>query len=57
MVLLLLFVKTPTQPQLNSTLYNFSWVRHANDFAHPPPPHKLNVSNILAVTDPILMTL
>ena len=45
-----LLSKTPTQP--NITL---SWVRHENDFAHhPPPPQKLNVSNISAVTDPIL---
>ena len=43
-----------TQP--NITL---SWVRHKNDFAHHPTPHpqKLNVSNISAVTDPILMKL
>ena len=38
-----------------------SWVWHENDFNPPPPPtttthhhpHKLNVSNISAVTDPI----
>ena len=44
----------PTQP--NITL---SWVRHENVFAYHPntPPHKLNVSNISAVTDPILMKL
>ena len=52
-----------SKPQLNhnSTQPNLtlSWVRHENDFAHPtpPPPHKLNVSNITGVTDPILMKL
>ena len=48
-------VKTPTQAQLNttSTKYNLSWVRLENDFAYTPP-HKLNVNNISAVTDPIL---
>ena len=56
-----------SKPQLNhnSTKPNItlSWVRHENDFAyHPtppphPPPHKLNVTNISAVTDPILMKL
>ena len=52
-----------SKPQLNhnSTQPNItlSWVRHENDFAYHPtrPPHKLNVSNISAVTDPILMKL
>ena len=52
-----------SQPQLNhkSTQPNIylSWVRHENDFANQPPPHtqKLNVSNISAVTDPILTKL
>ena len=51
-----------SKPQLNhnSTQPNITlgWVRHENDFAyHPTPPHKLNVSNISAVTDPILMKL
>ena len=48
-----------TQPQPNITL---GWVRLKNDFAYHPTtttttPHKLNVSNISAVTDPILMKL
>ena len=45
---------TTTQP--NITL---GWVRHENDLCTPPPPHplKLNVRNISAVTDPILMKL
>ena len=56
-----------SKPQLNhnSTQPNItlSWVRQENNFAnpptppHPPPPHKLNVSNISAVTEPILMKL
>ena len=53
-----------SKPQLNhnSTQPNItlSWVRHENDFAHhttTPHPQKLNVSNISAVTDPILMKL
>ena len=52
-----------SKPQLNhnSTQHNItlSWVRHENDFAHhpTPPPQKLNVSNILAVNDLILMKL
>ena len=53
-----------SKPQLNhnSTQPNITltWVRHENDFAHHPtnpPPHKLNFSNISAVTDPILMKL
>ena len=51
-----------SKPQLNhnSTQPNItlSWVRHENDFAyHPPPPQKLNVSYISAVTYPILMKL
>ena len=58
--------KTPvglklSKPKLNynSTKPNItlSWVRHENDFAYhptPPSPHKLNVSNISVVTDPIL---
>ena len=55
--------KILSKPQLNhnSTQPNItlSWVRHENDFAHHPtrPPQKLNVSNISAVTDPILMKL
>ena len=51
-----------SKPQLNhnSTQPNItlSWVRHENDFAyHPTHPHKLNVTNISAVTDPILIKL
>ena len=55
-----------SNPQLshNSAKPNItlSWVRHENYFAHhltdlTTPPHKLNVSNISAVTDPILMKL
>ena len=53
-----------SKPKLNhnSTQPNItlSWVRHKNDFAYHPTPHhpqKLNVSNISAVTDPILMKL
>ena len=51
-----------SKPQLNhnSTQPNItlSWVRHENDCAHHPThPHKLNVSNISAVTDMILMVL
>ena len=51
--------KKLSKPQLNhnSTQPNItlSWVRHENDFAYNPPPHKLNVTNITGVTDPILM--
>ena len=45
-------VPTPTQPKLNSTLPDKSWVWHEKDFAHSPPTtnHKLNVSNISYVT-------
>ena len=50
-------VKTPTQPHLNLTLHNLSWVRHENDFTYTNPPQKLNVSNISAVTDLILTIL
>ena len=30
-------VTIPTQPQLNSTLHNKSWVWHKNDFTPPTP--------------------
>ena len=63
-LLLLLYEKKSfllSKPKLNpdSTQPNvtLSFVRHENDFAHHPPPHKLNVANISAVTDPILMKL
>ena len=51
-----------SKPQLNHNSTHpkitLSWVTHENDFAHPlPPPQKLNVRNIKAVTDPILMKL
>ena len=42
-------------PNLTSTQ---GWVWQYYDFAPPTPPlHKLNISNISAVTDPILMKL
>ena len=41
-------VKTPTQPQLNSTL---SWVRHENDFANHPTPH---TNSMLALSQLLL---
>ena len=46
---------TTTQPQPQPN--NLSWIRHENEFAFHPthPPQKLNVNNISAVTDPILM--
>ena len=45
--LICFIVKTPTQPHTNQ-----SWVLHKNDSAHHhPPPHKLNVRIISAVTD------
>ena len=31
-------VKTPTQPQLNLTQPNPSWVLPENELGHPPPP-------------------
>ena len=34
-------------------LINFVLFRHENDFTPPSHPHKLNVSNVSAVTDPI----
>ena len=51
-----------SNPQLNHNSFQpnitLSWVRSENDFAYTPPnPHKLNVSNFSAVTDPILMKL
>ena len=47
-----LFVKTPTQPQPNITLVGLDL-----KMALHTPPHKLNVSNISAITDQILMKL
>ena len=48
-------VKTPTQPQLNSPLVELDTKK---DFADPTNSlQKFNVSNIPAVTDPILMKL
>ena len=53
-----------SKPQLNHNStqpkITLSWVRHENDFAHHPtlhPPHKLNVSNISAVSGLIWMKL
>ena len=44
-----IFVTTPTQPQLNSKVgFDMKMTLH-----HHHHPHKLNVSNISAVTDPI----
>ena len=51
----LIFVKTSTQRQLNnnSTKVGFDMKMTLNT----TPPHKLNVSNISAITDPILTKL
>ena len=55
-----------SKPQLNHNstqpTITVSWVKHENDAAYHPTtttttPHKLNVFNISAVTDPILMKL
>ena len=46
-------VTIPTQPQLNSKVGCDTKMT----LVHPPPPHQLNVSNISAVTDPILTKL
>ena len=49
---LLTIVTTPTQPQLNSKVgFDMKMTLHHH------PPHKLNVSNISAVTDPDLTKL
>ena len=48
-----LVVTTPTQPQLNSIVgcdMKMTLIHHHHHHHHP---HKLNVSNISAVTDPI----
>ena len=48
------YVKTLTQPQLKITLeLDIEMALHSTK----PTPHKLNVSNISAVTGPILMKL
>ena len=50
-------VTTSIQPQLNSKVwFDMKMTLHHH---HPPThhPHKLNVSNISAVADPILMKL
>ena len=51
-------VKTPTQCQLNnnSTKVGFD-IKMTLQTTPPTPPHKLNVCNISAVTDPILTKL
>ena len=58
-----LFVTTPTQPLLNSKVGCDTKMTLIHHHHHPPPPttthhhhhhpHKLNVSNITTVTDPI----
>ena len=46
------FAQTPTPSPKTG------WVLPENDFVYTPaPPHKLNVSNISAVTDPIWVKL
>ena len=52
----LLIVKTPTQPQFNITLVllDKKMTLHTTPPTHYPP-RKINMSNISAVTDPILI--
>ena len=54
-------VKTPTQRQLNNNSTKVGFDTKMTVHTHPTPPHpppqKLNVCNISAVTDPILTKL
>ena len=47
-------VLSKPQPNLNTTV---GFDNKMTLQTPPPPPHKLNISNISAVTDPILMKL
>ena len=50
-------VKTPTQRQLNNNSTKVGFDMKMTLQTTPPTPHKLNVLNISAVTDPILTKL